>query len=374
MNIVKYPGGKERELGIIQSNFPPGIKNYYEPFVGGGAVYLSTSAEHYYVNDISEGLMNLYRCVASQDTDFFSSMAAINSLWKSIDAFAEKDDELFRTYIGYRDSVIDKNAMKKDVHDYISKNRESIIQFVKPLNCGGTDVFPECTEKILIRKFVSMKKLNFIKRVIPDEDILANILGAYKAAFYTYIRSLFNRSDSFTDGMKAMLYLFIRDFCYSSMFRFNDKGEYNVPYGGLSYNKKTYDRAVEKYQDPELLSRMSQTTFGCMDYMDFLSIYPPQENDFMFIDPPYDSSFSTYDQKPFDTEQQELLAGYLISQCRCRFMIDIKYTDYIASLYPEGLLCANGGTLRVKSFDKNYSVSFMNRNSKEATHMLICNY
>ena len=34
--LIKWPGGKERELDIIINNIPEVIDNFYEPFVGGG--------------------------------------------------------------------------------------------------------------------------------------------------------------------------------------------------------------------------------------------------------------------------------------------------------------------------------------------------
>ena len=45
----------------------------------------------------------------------------------------------------------------------------------------------------------------------------------------------------------------------------------------------------------------------------------------------------------------------------------IKNTDFIYNLYD------NKG-LNIKSFDKTYLVSFMNRNDKNVEHLLITNY
>ncbi|HCT8121528.1 TPA: DNA adenine methylase, partial [Enterococcus faecalis] len=41
--------------------------NYYEPFLGGGAVYFNINAKHYYVNDKSKELMDFYKNIASQN-------------------------------------------------------------------------------------------------------------------------------------------------------------------------------------------------------------------------------------------------------------------------------------------------------------------
>ena len=374
MNMVKYPGGKEREINVIRSYLPSRINNYYEPFVGGGSVYLDMEATQYFVNDFSKDLMNLYKCVAVQDKEFFDSMNEINTLWKLIDSYMEDDTDLFSYYVSYRDGAITEAQLVKNINVYMKANADSILAFVKPMNCGNIFGFIDDLSRSCLKKFRRMKELNFSKQEIPDEDIKANILGIFKAAFYFYIRSLYSHMGHYTDGFRAMLYLFIRDFCYSSMFRFNADGEFNVPYGGISYNKKNYDRTMEKYKSGQMLNHTLNTVFGCMDYLEFLRTYIPKKDDFMFVDPPYDSSFSTYDQNVFDMNAQRVLADYLIHECACNFMLDIRYTDFIASLYKEGDVCKNGGKIHIVSFDKKYSVSFMNRNSKKATHILVMNY
>jgi len=48
-------------------------------------------------------------------------------------------------------------------------------------------------------------------------------------------------------------------------------------------------------------------------------------------------------------------------------MMIIKNTDFIFNLY-------NNRNLNIRSFDKTYLVSFMNRNDKNVEHLLITNY
>lgn len=70
--FIKWPGGKSDELKIILNNLPLEINNYYEPFVGGGAVYLGLdNLNRYYINDKSNELMGLYKAVKEQDETFF---------------------------------------------------------------------------------------------------------------------------------------------------------------------------------------------------------------------------------------------------------------------------------------------------------------
>lgn len=44
--FVKWAGGKRQLLPEIKRYLPQKIKNYYEPFVGGGAVFLDIQCPH----------------------------------------------------------------------------------------------------------------------------------------------------------------------------------------------------------------------------------------------------------------------------------------------------------------------------------------
>ena len=58
--VLKWAGGKTQLLGLITDNMPTEYNNYYEPFIGGGAVLLGLSPQRAFFNDINEQLINLY--------------------------------------------------------------------------------------------------------------------------------------------------------------------------------------------------------------------------------------------------------------------------------------------------------------------------
>ena len=68
--LLKYPGGKDKELKYILPNLPKRANRYFEPFVGGGAVYFALNSEYYYINDKSLELICLYKMIAEQNEDF----------------------------------------------------------------------------------------------------------------------------------------------------------------------------------------------------------------------------------------------------------------------------------------------------------------
>ena len=86
----------------------------------------------------------------------------------------------------------------------------------------------------------------------------------------------------------------------------------------------------------------------------------------MFLDPPYDTEFSTYAGNEFGKKDQIRLRDYL-KNTKAKFMLIIKNTDFIYNLY-------NQDGFFIKSFDKKYLVSIKNRNDKDVEHLIITNY
>lgn len=59
--VLKWAGGKTQLLEQIQARLPMTYNNYYEPFIGSGAVWLSICPKTAVINDSNEQLINLYR-------------------------------------------------------------------------------------------------------------------------------------------------------------------------------------------------------------------------------------------------------------------------------------------------------------------------
>lgn len=375
--LIKYPGGKEKELTYIIPALPKKINNYYEPFVGGGAVYFAINAKAYYINDKSEELVSLYELVKEQNIAFFENLNAIEDSWNAITELAGSQEKAITDiYYKFRDGKLDKQQLADTVKMFVRK-REAAFKVLLPKSFPDkADAFISELCKGIKSKMQRMHKLEAEKGNLVHEDVAANIESAMKAAFYTHFRMLNNHKNELGIGKEGStaIYFFIRQVCYSSMFRYNKDGQFNVPYGGISYNRKSFANKIKYYQDEAVVQHLAKTTIGNMDFYEFMQKYQPGNMDFVFLDPPYDSEFSTYAQNEFDKKDQARLADYLIHECKANFMIVIKNTEYIASLYPAGTKTANGKQLQVSCFDKKYFVSFQDRNDKNAQHLLITNY
>lgn len=367
--IIKWAGGKEKELKYILPNLPI-FNRYYEPFVGGGSVFTAIRAKEYYINDLSEELTALYNNISSSNKEFFRYAEMIDKSWANALNFFNSNKELVEIYLQYRNGYITKDELKTSVRQFCNGKKESILDIIGCEFSSLPCILQKEMEQNLFRKMTRMNTIEKAKHILPDKDLLDNIETAIKSAVYMNYRHMYNSKEikKANKALHSALFFFIRNYAYSGMFRYNANGEFNVPYGGIAYNSKFMAKKLSYYRSEALVAHFAKTHIFNLDFEKFLRKTNPTKEDFVFLDPPYDTEFSTYAQNTFTREDQERLANYMINECEAQWMMIIKYTDFIYNLYnkQQGIY--------IRTFDKEYLVSFMNRNDKKTTHLLITNY
>ncbi|MFR5891822.1 MAG: DNA adenine methylase [Bacilli bacterium] len=320
--FIKYPGGKLKEFPLVDKFKPALISRYFEPFVGGASIYLNINVLDSYINDKSEDLTHLYSFVKNQDKLFFSYLTKLDILWKQVEDINCENIEL--------------------------------------INVDNFNKYTKQSLKLKNNKFNSLEKDGII---ISQKDKDELTLTARKTALYMCVRDMYN-DQTINPHLHTACFYFIREYCYSSMFRFSKDGKFNVPYGGRSYNLKYMTSKIDQMKSNDIISYFKHTSIYNLDFEDFLNLFQLNENDFIFLDPPYDSEFSTYDNNSFDRNEQISLRDCM-KNTKAKWMLIIKKTDFIYNLYKE---------FNIYEYDKNYLVSFKNRNAKDVKHLLITNY
>ncbi len=61
--FLKWAGGKSQLISQYETHFPPQFLHYYEPFLGGGAVFFHLRPQRAMLMDINPALVNVYRCI-----------------------------------------------------------------------------------------------------------------------------------------------------------------------------------------------------------------------------------------------------------------------------------------------------------------------
>lgn len=183
--IIKYQGGKSKELPLIKQLLPASFSRVVEPFCGGAAVSFGLGYSSV-LRDIQRDVIHLYSVVASEE------------------------------------------------------------------------YYPDLQQKI-----------NLIKTLNHDE-LEIEYYGAREA-----INQPWDCVDPF---QRALSYVIVRQLCFSGMERYNSSGEFNVPFG--HYKKFSCNLSPDHHS---FLKKRCE--FKCES---FVSLFDQvQEDDFIFVDPPY---------------------------------------------------------------------------------------
>ena len=237
--FVKWAGGKRNLIPAIARRFPDRVENYWEPFVGGGAVYFAFAKRigRAVLSDTNEDLVTTYQVVKTQ-----------------IDALIKRLKE----------------------HEAAHRRRNG-----KRYTDGNT----------------------YYQRV---------------------------RADDPADPVEiAARFIYLNRTCYNGLYRVNKAGRFNVPEGS--------------YENPEICNaarlRRASAALASADIRlgDFQQIVQPAAGDFVYCDPPYDGTFTSYQAAGFAADAQRRLRDAADSW-RCagaRVLLSNSDTHAMRDLYTE---------------------------------------
>lgn len=81
--FVKWAGGKRQLLPQLKERMPEKYNNYFEPFVGGGAVIFELLPENALINDINKALINTYRQIRNVPEEFLKEVNKLDvEMWE----------------------------------------------------------------------------------------------------------------------------------------------------------------------------------------------------------------------------------------------------------------------------------------------------
>jgi len=91
-----YVGDKYRLMRQLIDLFPKEINDFYEPFVGGGTVFLNVEAKKYFLNDIDKHLVNIHKFLVSSAKDSEKFLKMLRKLFINTNCLIHTREILFQ--------------------------------------------------------------------------------------------------------------------------------------------------------------------------------------------------------------------------------------------------------------------------------------
>ncbi|MHA1917949.1 MAG: DNA adenine methylase [Candidatus Ranarchaeia archaeon] len=276
--------------------------------------------------------MSIQNSVISQDLDNFNYEDFIQN--KRLENFYSRKitnfPKPFLKWVGGKRQLISQLA------DFVPTN---FNRYFEPFTGAGAFFFYLLPEKATLVD--TNKELINTYQVIRDNVIgLIDSLKKHKNEenYYYKIRNLdrnqqeFNRSSKIE---KASRTIFLNKCCFNGLYRVNQKGQFNSPFGRYK-NPTICDEKNLKYVSKIL----KKTTLSSGDFTKILDT--ASKNDFIYFDPPYvpisdSSNFTSYTKNGFNINDQIRLFNTFkeLDRRGCKIMMSNSYSKFIINLYNE---------------------------------------
>ena len=213
--------------------------------------------------------------------------------------------------------------------------------YYEPFLGGGAVLFGLQPRRAVVNDI--NEELMNVYTIIRDnvEDLIENLKRHENNAAYFYKMRKKDRDKDAYGKMnaleKASRILYLNKTCYNGLFRVNQQGEFNTPFGRYknpNIVNETTLRAVSNYLN------IAKITFMCKDFKE--TVKGIRKGGFVYFDPPYDpvsdsANFTCYDKGGFDRNEQVRLKKLCdqLNDRGIKFLLSNSATDFIFELYKD---------------------------------------
>jgi DNA adenine methylase len=269
--------------------------------------------------------------------------------------------KLVEPFVGGGSVFMNVNAEQYFLND-IDKN---VIAIHKML-CSYAetpDLFFKYVDKIVKKYGLSC---SYKKDIVPDE-LKKQFIKTYFAKFnkvgFERLRNDYNSSKHRSVQLLYVLMIY----GFNRMLRFNKEGNYNLPVGNVDFNSNTI-HALSNYFG---LVSTKQPCWYNMDFENFVESLKLNEQDLVYLDPPYLITFSEYNK--LWNEDVELRMLYMLDRLNERgikFAVSnvTHYRGKVNELFLNWSQKYNSHPIK-----SNY-ISYHDNTTKQSTEVLITNF
>lgn len=264
--ILKWAGGKRQLLNEIKQ-LVPSFNNYFEPFIGGGAVFLNISPQKAYISDINSELINMYKVIKDNPHELMLDLSK-------------------------------------------HKNTKEYFEYIRALD--------------RVKDFIEYPAIQ-----------------------------------------RASRFIFLNKTCFNGLYRVNNKGYFNVPFG--NYKNPQFVKEDNLLMCSQLLQN---TIIKCADFSAIKNRVQPK--DFVYFDPPYlpineTSNFTSYTKDGFNIDMQIKLKALCdrLTNKGVYFLLSNSDTTTINELYSK---------YNIQKIFANRTINSKSSKRGKITELLIKNY
>lgn len=231
-----------------------------------------------------------------------------------------------------------KRQLLKQIDQYIPTDFGT---YYEPFLGGGAMLFHLQPKKAFVGDI--NKELTTTYQVIREqpEELIQHLQQHINTSEYYYEMRSKDRTDDFAAWSaleKASRFIYLNKTCYNGLYRVNNAGEVNTPFG--KYKNPLVCDATTIYAVSSYLND-NDVAFSQSHYGSLIYFYKPQKNDFVYLDPPYvplsTTSFTGYSPGGFALDEHYQMEEVIdeLTERGVKVMLSNSNTSFVRSLYRE---------------------------------------
>lgn len=220
------------------------------------------------------------------------------------------------------------------ISELIKRLPKAFNNYYEPFVGGGAlffEIYPDI-------KFAYLSDINFdlmitYKVIQKDPEKLIELLKVHSnnhnKEYYYKIREQYELQNQIEIAAR---FIYLNRTCFNGLYRVNKNGQFNVPIG-----RYTNPNIIQEENIKAVSITLNQAKIECKNYLDV----KPIEDDFVYIDPPYqptaDTSFITYTKQGFTEKDQVNLRDYVLRLHKkgTKVMLSNSKVAFIEDLYKD---------------------------------------
>ena len=249
---------------------------------------------------------------------------------------------------------------KRSALDHLKKRIPKEYSNYYEVFLGGGALFFEIQPKTAILSDINDKLILTYKAIKQDVDSVIKELKKHeknnsKEYFYK-MRDKFNKEKELIK--LASLFIYLNKTCFNGLYRVNQSGWFNVPYGQYNNPRIADEKNLRNVSELLKKVKLNNKSFNQTKI---------QSRSFYYLDPPYHQTFDQYDENQFNLSDHEKLRDFCksLDKNQAFFMLSNSDTKEIRKLYKD---------FNVETIEANKSVSCKVNGRGKEKELIIRNY
>lgn len=334
--LLKWSGGIQKDSNLLLKHIPQ-FNRYIDPFFGsGGIFFLLKPDKNALINDKNNELVRFYQLIGKKS--FKNELDEFVDGWQLIKDFFN---------IINNDIQLSFNDM---LNDYITPEElPYLIRAIIITNADDPTISNLFAAKFIIDQdnFINSLIYEVVKKIIrlhsayinrekiyPKEQVDEHIETAIKSGFYMHFRKILNDSVNtkkykISEEKWIAVWLIVMELSQNSVEVLSNQKEINLPYGGKKYNSRNIRHKINAICNQEVIELLKKSEIFNMDFQEFIENLDLTTDDFLFVDPPFESNFLHKNEL---YSEHERLANTLF-KLNSKWLLIAEKSTFINKLY-----------------------------------------